>query len=52
MIEYIVIFAIVGVTAFFVIRRLWREAKSGHCTDCSCSAKHDGPTIPDKQFPV
>ncbi len=52
MIDYIVIFAIVGVAAFFVGRRLWREAKSGHCTDCNCSVKHDAPSTPNKQFPV
>jgi hypothetical protein len=52
MIDYIVIFGIVGVAAFFVGRRLWREAKTGHCADCNCSVKPDASPLPKKQFPV
>jgi hypothetical protein len=41
MIEYIVIFAIVAVTAFFTGRYLWREAKTGRCANCDCAARKD-----------
>ncbi len=36
MLEYIVIFIIVGVAAFFTIRKLIRDAKGGSCDSCAC----------------
>lgn len=47
MIEYIVIFAIVGVAGFFVGRHLWREAKTGQCANCDCASKTDLVNIED-----
>jgi hypothetical protein len=53
MIDYIVIFTIVGVAAFFVGRHLWREAKSGQCANCDCASKHEASSSrPHEQFPV
>ena len=35
MLEYIVIFSIVAVAAWFVGKRLWREAQGSGCSGCN-----------------
>lgn len=39
MLEYIIVFAIVGVAGFYVVRTLWKESKGGGCVGCNCATK-------------
>ena len=39
MLEYLIIFVIVALAVWFSARHLWREARSGKCSDCYCGAK-------------
>jgi len=53
MIEYIVVFIVVGVAGYFVGRHLWREAKTGQCANCDCSSKNSIICADDSdRFPV
>ncbi len=39
MFEYLVVFIVVGVAAFYVIRTLWKESEGQGCVGCNCAAK-------------
>lgn len=39
MLEYIIVFIIVGTAAVYVGRTLWKEGKGDGCVGCNCAAK-------------
>jgi hypothetical protein len=39
MLEYIIVFVIVGAAAVYVGRRLWFQIRGRGCEDCSCPEK-------------
>lgn len=39
MIEKIVVFAVVGIAAWYVTRRIMRQSRGRGCGDCNCAAE-------------
>ncbi len=38
--EYLVVFVIVGVAAWFVGKKLWKQTQGNGCEDCNCAGNN------------
>lgn len=52
MVEYLIIFVIVAWAVWFSVRHLWREARSGKCSDCHCNDKKNAGSPLFQLIPV